>query len=341
VGFLESIDLQKLASHPIILLSVAPSLVLYGLNFVLEDAVSVLSLITANTLITNTYVWNIVTSCFFETDILKVISNIGSVVMIANCLKVNNAEQAGLLLLFSILACTIGTSIYCFFSLVRTGKEDLLVTPIYGFNGVMVTLLMMARQQLGKQCLYKDIPWLTYHQSPLIVVLFQLVLWAFGFHMFSRDLSFSVIALFFSWSYLRFFYKFSDTEFGDRSDEFSFVGQFPESLHIILIPFTTAFYNIVALLGIFPVLDPAPEKKQHHHLRYDESSLPVLTNSPKEDKLAERRRAKARKLMEAKMAEDSKEPEGWDDDLASAIAYGNDIEIAVAQSNFDVAKLKV
>lgn len=305
-------DYQKLASHPVVIISVVPSLFFYGLNFVLKDATAVLSLITANTLITNTYVWNIVTSCFFETDILKVLSNVGSVVMIANCLAINNVEQVGLLLLFSILACTVGTSVYCFFSLIRTGKEDSLVTPIYGFNGIMVTLLMMARQQLGKQCLYKDIPWLTYHQSPLIVVLFQLIFWCFGIHVFSRDLSFSVIALFFSWSYLRFFYKFSDTEFGDRSDEFSFVGMFPERLHIVLIPFTTAFYNIVALLGIFPVLDPIPEKKQHHHLRYDEASMPEPTVA-KEDKLAERRRAKARKLMEAKMEE--QQPEGWDDDL--------------------------
>ncbi len=40
----------------------------------------------------------------------------------------------------------------------------------------------------------------------------------------------------------------------------------PQVLHIILIPFTTAFYNIFALVGLFPVLEVS-EKKTFHHLR--------------------------------------------------------------------------
>jgi hypothetical protein len=39
-----------------------------------------------------------------------------------------------------------------------------------------------------------------------------------------------------------------------------------QALHIVLIPFTTAFYNVVALLGLFPVLEVV-EKKPYHHLR--------------------------------------------------------------------------
>lgn len=44
--------------------------------------------------------------------------------------------------------------------------------------------------------------------------------------------------------------------------------RFPSSqaLHIVLIPFTTAFYNIVALVGLFPALEVV-EKKTYHHLR--------------------------------------------------------------------------
>lgn len=40
-----------------------------------------------------------------------------------------------------------------------------------------------------------------------------------------------------------------------------------QALHIVLVPFTTAFYNIVALVGLFPALEVV-EKKTYHHLRY-------------------------------------------------------------------------
>ena len=39
-----------------------------------------------------------------------------------------------------------------------------------------------------------------------------------------------------------------------------------QPLHIVLVPFTTAFYNIAALMGIFPALEVV-EKKLPHHLR--------------------------------------------------------------------------
>lgn len=342
---LNSVDWQRISRHPALLLSAVPSLVLYLCNLINKDATTVFALVTANTLITNTYVWNIVTSCFFETNILKILSNVVSAAMIANVLIITNIEQFALLTLFTVLACSIGTSVYCFFSFASLGKEELLVTPIYGFNGILVMLLMMTRQQQGRQSLYKEIPWLTYHHSPLILVLFQLFFWCMGIKAFSTDLAFSIIALFFSWSYLRFFYKVSDTEFGDKSDEFTFVMMFPEKLHIILIPFTTAFYNIVALLGVFPVLDTIPEKKHHHHLRHDESTPLVAATSPSTEKdlVAQRRRAKAMKLLDQKMAEMSQleKADGWDDDLANAVSsvYG-DLD-AVTSAKIESAKLKV
>lgn len=39
-----------------------------------------------------------------------------------------------------------------------------------------------------------------------------------------------------------------------------------QRLHIFFVPLTTAFYNVVALLGVFPALDSA-EKRPYHHLR--------------------------------------------------------------------------
>ena len=122
-------------------------IVLYIMNFVLSDCVNTLALVTANTLITNTYVWNLVTSCFFETSILKLISDIVSLVLLANSIKIKNNEQFFLYFIFSLLACTIGTSTYCFVRFFLSGNEVMLINPIYGFNGVIMCVLMFARQQ--------------------------------------------------------------------------------------------------------------------------------------------------------------------------------------------------
>lgn len=43
----------------------------------------------------------------------------------------------------------------------------------------------------------------------------------------------------------------------------------------MLVPFTTAFYNIVALMGLFPPLEVV-EKKLPHHLRCDDSSTLLM-----------------------------------------------------------------
>lgn len=325
-------QLEKLRKNPIVLFTVVPLVVLYLTSIFISSSTGYFALITANTLITNTYVWNIITSCFYETNILKLLSDIISVCLIADFIDIDNMEQWAFFFGASVLACTVGTSIYCFVSLLTTGKEDLLITPIYGFNGMLMVLLMMARQQQRSRVLYTAFPWVNFHTSPIFLILGQLFGWCLGLKDVTKDFSFSIIALFFSWSYLRFFYKYKDLEYGDKSDEFTFVGMFPESLHIVLIPFTTAFYNIVALLGVFPVLEQLPDKKIPHHL-YDDANYAAAGPGAKVDVLAERRRAKAMKLLDAKLAEISQESDvGWDVDLDTD---------SPRTSKGDLSKLKV
>lgn len=84
-----------------------------------------------------------------------------------------------------------------------------------------------------------------------------------------------------------------------------------QRLHIVLIPLFTAFYNIAAILGLYPKLAES-EKRLPHHLRFDNpsaiagasSSLPgsnagvATTGAAKSasDIASERRRAKALKV---------------------------------------------
>jgi len=49
-----------------------------------------------------------------------------------------------------------------------------------------------------------------------------------------------------------------------------------QALHLVVIPMTTAFYNIFAMVGIFPELEQQVERfKIQHHLRY--RILSILT----------------------------------------------------------------
>eukprot|EP01042_Synura_sphagnicola_P000268 gene268-278_t len=91
---------------------------------------------------------------------------------------------------------------------------------------------------------------------------------------------------------------------------------FPEPFHIVVYPLSTAFYNLFALTGIVPALEAGQDKKKHHHLRYRDPVSDMTVHSPAPpavDPVVERRRAKAMKLLDAKMMELSKVPEGWED----------------------------
>lgn len=294
-------------------------LITYSLNFFLSDCIAKVGLVAGNTLIANTYVWNVVTSCFFETHFIKLAGDIVALFFVTRELKISMLDQFGLYLIFSVLACTVGTSAYCFLRFFGTGLEEMLMEPIYGFSGVFVALLMYARRQQRGEPIHFTVPQVTYQNLPLLVVVGQMLLWVVGLRHLALDLPFTIVSLFFSWSYLRFYYRYEEGgQLGDKSDEFAFVSMFPEALHMVVVPLTTAFYNLVALVGIFPELEQV-EKKLQHHLRYDDSiKSGAVPESPllaplRQDLVQERRRAKALKLLDAKMAELAKEPEGWDD----------------------------
>lgn len=316
---------QSNEQHPAIILLAAVVLLLYLIGLALgTDAPNKLGLATGSTLIVNTYVWNVVTSCFFETHLAKVLIDVVAILGVARGLSISGGtDQFALYLVFSILACTVGTSAYCFVRFFATGLEEMLMEPIYGFSGVFMIVLMYARRQYRGAPLYYTAPQITYQNLPLLVLLAQTLLRTFGLTAFALDVPFSVIALLFSWSYLRFFYRYdegtSSSSVGDKSEDFAFIAMFPEALHVVAVPLTTAFYNLVALTGLFPELEAVVEKKPQHHLyqggaggKLGGPESPLIAPM-RQDVVMERRRAKALKLLE--MAEQSsKEVNSWEVD---------------------------
>lgn len=206
-----------------------PLTVLYTSSFIFSDVLQLVALVPANTLITHTYTWNLVTSCFVESSLTKVIIDLAGLWSLTGVIGKPNIEQFGIYLSFSILAATIGTSIICFFKFVMLGIESPLVVPLYGFCGIQVSLAMYARHCSKSQKLCAFLPQLNFHHLPILIIIVLLALRIIGLRSLTEDILFSFVALLFSWSYLRFYYKFDDNDaLGDNADDFTFVGMFPD-----------------------------------------------------------------------------------------------------------------
>jgi hypothetical protein len=213
------------------------------------------------------------------------------------------------------------------------------VHPTYGFGGAYVLIIMYCRQQYKKEPVFSLFPGLTYHNLPVITFTAQLIFWFCGLTPFVSDIKFTFLSILIGWSYLRFYYKYDDVSdhAGDYSDEFSFVAMFPNALRPVIVPFSTAFYNLFVLIGLFPEgVELQSDKAKRstlgaHHLRYHNPELGEGANgrgvsddtnsaphplAALSDAKRDRQRAKAMKLLDARFAELSnkeKDLESWDD----------------------------
>ena len=233
----------------------------------------IFGLVTVNTLIANAYIWNLLTCSFYESSVLKLAVDLLILTYIpSESLHMAPVDQFALFLVFSLLACSLGTSAYCLLRFFSTGLEETVMEPIFGFNGLLIAYLTFVRQTLKRQPIHLNVNYITYHNIPILILLLQLSCWVVGLKAFYRDIPFTLISLLFSWSYLKFFYKHENGDTGNQDPDFDFVVMFPPVLQPVMVPLSTAFYNILALLGVFPALMNNPSSSvlpQHHHLRYN------------------------------------------------------------------------
>ena len=227
-------------------------LILFSMNYTMKDTSNKLGLVTVNTLVADTQIWNLFTCHFYESKLIKLAFDMVGIIVITRSLKLRLGKQTLLYLTASILSCSLLTSAYCFIRYFSTGLEEMIMAPIFGFSGVFMIILTYARQQLRSQLVIQAIPNITYNNLPILVVIAQMLLWLIGLKVFAVDLPFSIIGLLFSWSYLRFYYyndeKFDDSgqslgkSIGDSSEEFAFIAMFPK-VNIIIIFILPVFMN--------------------------------------------------------------------------------------------------
>jgi membrane associated rhomboid family serine protease len=204
--------------------------IVFGMNYVIPDCTNKLGLVTVNTMIADSQIWNIITSQFYEKSIIKLAFDILGVLVVSKATKiVGGFDQFGLFFLVCVVSCSFFTSAYCFIRFFLTGIEGMIMEPIYGFAGVFMTILTYGRQQLQNEPVIQQLPGVTYNNLPILVVFAQIIFWLVGLKLLATDIPFSIVAMLVSWSYLRFYYKFEDSNtLGDRSENFAFVAMFPE-----------------------------------------------------------------------------------------------------------------
>jgi membrane associated rhomboid family serine protease len=350
------LDWKENVKQPAVIGFAVSLLLIFLLSSVLEDAESFLALSPANTIIAKKYVWNLLTCSFYETNIVKLCCDL--LVLVAahkTSVRFGDGTQFTIFLAFSVAGCGVLTFVYCMIRFFATGLEEMLIEPMYGFSGTFIALAMFYRVQLKDAVVIPALPMITYHNLPIVVLVGQFLCYSISpLKFMAHDLPFSFVSIPLSWSYLKFFYKFEDS-FGNSvssiggpgsavGEEFNFVNMFPEALHVVVSPLTTAFYNLFALIGVFPELIVVEKSKQRAHHLFNHfqgggngnggsgvpgspgvgglgaagagaggsSSAATVANA-----IEDRRRAKALKLLDAKMAELEKaedELDAWGDD---------------------------
>ena len=257
---------------PEVLISCIILTLIHSLNYFITDCQQLFALVPINTFMINKHAWNLITSSFYETDFLKVISNIAFLIYAMKDVKFNynRIEYFGFYLIINMLISNIIVFIYSFTVFFTSQNEIYITQSTYGFLGVFISYTMFARQQLKAQPVSYFFPFITYHNYPIILLLFQIVFWLLGFVTATSDIAFGIVSLFTTWSYLRFYYVYDSHNgggnttsslplsqsrpqggglYGDDSDEFSFVNMFPTvsiyaftCIHIVYT--TTILYNM-------------------------------------------------------------------------------------------------
>ncbi|KAH7662633.1 putative membrane protein [Dioscorea alata] len=216
----------------------------YVLLQIFPSAATYLALIPARTI---PFVWNLITSGYFEQSLPGVaISTIG-LLFVGKLLEPLWGSKEFLKFIFvvnfltSICVFVIAIALYYI-----KREESYLYTPISGFHGVLSGFLVgikqiMPDQELSLFFIIKiRAKWL-----PLIVVLISVAA-----SFFTTDsvphVPIILFGIYMSWIYLRYFQRKPETNLkGDPSDEFSFSSFFPEFLRPVLEPIASLFDRLL------------------------------------------------------------------------------------------------
>ena len=79
---MSAVSIKNTLRNPCIFALLALLVLVFLLNAVVENGSAVLGLLPANTLLAHKYIWNLLTSCFYEKDVLKVVVDIAALFLV-------------------------------------------------------------------------------------------------------------------------------------------------------------------------------------------------------------------------------------------------------------------
>lgn len=183
-------------------------LILSFIVFVYPDSLQILALTPANLLITNNYAWTLITCCFLQVNAIRLMLDILLLFAISYEIKWSPFDQFGLFFCLNIIIGTIGTLLELLYRFYVSNSEAFLVEATYGCGGIIMGLMMYIRQQLRNKPVVPQFPTITFDLLPSAYLTLFTTLFLLGNKFLTRDISFMWISYFFSWIYLRFFYKY-------------------------------------------------------------------------------------------------------------------------------------
>mmetsp|Transcript_65131 Transcript_65131/g.130990 ORF Transcript_65131/g.130990 Transcript_65131/m.130990 type:complete len:325 (+) Transcript_65131:56-1030(+) len=266
------------------------------------------------------YIWNLYTAGFLETNLFKFSAYLAWLTYAGRQVEGALGVESMAIFVNAInLACGVLTSTALFSLYVLFRQEVFLFMSTYGFGGLAAALAVALKLLKPKESPLPALPAVQHQHLPMLLCLCSLISWAAGLEFLAKDTPFVVVGTYCSWWYLRFVQRHPETGFtGDASEEFAFVTLFPPGVRRYLTPLADFCYGVCVLLGHFKERKKmAATQAKAATLEADGHAAMLL--SPAQpvvelDPVAERRRAKAREQLDAKLAAMAANDEDWDDD---------------------------
>uniref|UniRef100_M4BRC3 Peptidase S54 rhomboid domain-containing protein n=1 Tax=Hyaloperonospora arabidopsidis (strain Emoy2) TaxID=559515 RepID=M4BRC3_HYAAE len=264
-----------------------------------EERGGVLALSVADVILRHIRPWVYVTAGFYHPSIVQLLSVLPLAFGLAKRVEPElGALNLVRLLLFANTAAAIVLFVNLFMLYVVFRDPIYLEKSFSGFTGGITALLVafMKPTPLATASLFPGVPLRCY---PLIAcVVFSLCTLAGMMFTAVPAVSsilvsagpFSVLGGYFGWYYLRFLNKNRDRTVGDVSNEFALVILLPDVCTPLVSPLANFCFNVVKLCGFFK--KRAAQKPK---------MLPILTEI-KNDPIAERRKARAMRALDEKLA---------------------------------------
>jgi membrane associated rhomboid family serine protease len=300
--------------HPVtsMLLIVLP--LLFTGSLISSTVLKSTALIWNQTFMERFCVWNLVTGSLLETNAVKLALSLCGIARFGPTVETSlTSVWFGAYLFIVCLASGVITSVAVFTLYVITRYEYLLSIEVHGAWGLVSALAVGAAQALPAESLIPVPGALGFkvRHLPMTLVLLSGLLYSAGLRSLTRDFPFVCVSTYCGWVYLRFFHCYSGSSAaGDVRKEFQFIMFCPPFTRRILKPFADFCYGVALLLGLFSgrsAVEAAYAQSAGAGGEAGSSQTGAFADGSSSrvelrDPVAERRRARAMKLLDEKFA---------------------------------------